>query len=87
MEFKPARFFPENKHKIVQGAYLPFGMGPRKCIGMQMMKLEAKILVFHILRRFRLEVETSKTPVPAVWDPMGGFQSIKGGCWIKNVPR
>ena len=31
--FDPERFNDENKHKINQSAYLPFGVGPRSCIG------------------------------------------------------
>lgn len=31
--FDPERFSDENKHKIKQGTYVPFGVGPRNCIG------------------------------------------------------
>lgn len=31
--FNPDRFNDENKNNIVQGTYLPFGIGPRNCIG------------------------------------------------------
>lgn len=32
-KFDPERFSDENKRNIVPGTYLPFGIGPRKCIG------------------------------------------------------
>ena len=32
--FNPDRFKDENKHKIQQCTYMPFGSGPRQCIGM-----------------------------------------------------
>lgn len=34
-KFNPDRFSDENKHNILPGTYLPFGVGPRNCIGKQ----------------------------------------------------
>lgn len=31
--FDPERFSDDNKHKVVPFTYLPFGMGPRNCLG------------------------------------------------------
>ncbi len=32
-KFRPERFGKEERHKVVHGAFLPFGLGPRNCIG------------------------------------------------------
>jgi cytochrome P450 len=55
--FRPERFAPEERAKIPKGAYVPFGGGPRICIGMRFGELEVRAIATSILRRFRLALE------------------------------
>jgi cytochrome P450 len=55
--FKPERFAPEERAKLPKGAYVPFGAGPRICIGMRFGELEIRAIAAAILRRFRLDLE------------------------------
>ncbi|XP_074596470.1 cytochrome P450 4c21-like [Brevipalpus obovatus] len=53
-KFDPSRFEPQNLAKIPSGAYIPFGDGPRRCIGERLANLEAKIIFSSIIKRFRI---------------------------------
>jgi cytochrome P450 len=55
--FKPERFAPEGRAELPKGAYIPFGGGPRICIGMRFGELEIRAIAAAILRRFRLDLE------------------------------
>ena len=50
--FRPERWDPASGQKIPQGAYFPFGGGPRICIGMPFAEMETKLLLASILQRF-----------------------------------
>jgi cytochrome P450 len=50
--FRPERWNPASEQKIPQGAYFPFGAGPRICIGMPFAQLETKLLLATILQRY-----------------------------------
>jgi cytochrome P450 len=54
--FVPERFAPGAREKIHRFAYLPFGAGPRICIGMAFAMQEAIIILSMIAQRFRLEL-------------------------------
>jgi cytochrome P450 len=52
--FDPERFAdPRNEDKVHRYAWVPFGGGAHKCIGMYFGTQEVKILVHHLLRRYR----------------------------------
>lgn len=84
-EFRPERFSPENKSQIKSGSYLPFGMGPRMCIGMKILRLEGKAFLYHVLKNFRIE-PCEKTTVPLAWRK-DHFNRLEGGTWIQLLPR
>lgn len=52
--FEPARFAPEAAKARHRYAYLPFGGGPRICIGMSFAMLEMTTVVATLARAFRL---------------------------------
>jgi cytochrome P450 len=53
--FRPERFLPGSKEPQAKGAYLPFGIGERACIGKQFAMAELKILLAELLPRFELD--------------------------------
>lgn len=54
--FDPDRFSPEREHELVPGAYLPFGLGPRVCVGAGFAQLEASLILARLCRRYDFKV-------------------------------
>nr|WDY85984.1 cytochrome P450 9HZ1 [Pagiophloeus tsushimanus] len=79
--FDPERFSPENKHKINQYTYLPFGIGPRICIGARLALIEIKSLLFQLLLNFEI-VPTAKTKNPPVIVSSNFANFFKDGNWL-----
>ncbi|XP_034079257.1 thromboxane-A synthase isoform X1 [Gymnodraco acuticeps] len=61
--FIPERFTPEAKASRHPFVYLPFGAGPRNCVGMRLAQLEMKMALVRIFRKFSI-VACSETKVP-----------------------
>lgn len=55
--FRPERFLPEAKARIDRFAYLPFGAGPRVCIGANFALQEAVIVLASIVHAVRLDLK------------------------------
>jgi cytochrome P450 len=54
--FDPDRFIPERRARWPRGAYVPFGMGPRVCIGKRFGYTEVHAVGAALIRRFRFEL-------------------------------
>ncbi|MEP7292089.1 MAG: cytochrome P450 [Chloroflexota bacterium] len=54
--FRPERFSPENESSIPRYAYLPFGGGPRVCIGNSFAMMEARLMLATIAQRYQLRL-------------------------------
>ena len=52
--FKPERFLEPSRNRPAY-TYLPFGGGPRNCIGMAYAQMEVKIVLGRLLQKYRLE--------------------------------
>ena len=62
--FDPDRFRPEREKERPAYAYLPFGGGPRLCIGNQFALLEMQILLALLVQRFDMQLASNKPIIP-----------------------
>ncbi|XP_001622402.2 cytochrome P450 3A41 [Nematostella vectensis] len=63
-EFDPEHFSPEAKEKRHPYSFMPFGVGPRQCIGMRFALLEIKMCLMAVLEKFVFE----RAPETQKWD-------------------
>ncbi|XP_055601239.1 probable cytochrome P450 9f2 [Uranotaenia lowii] len=84
--FLPTRFSPENRHLINQSTYLPFGVGPRNCIGSRLALAQVKCVLYHLMVNFVVEF-SPKMMVPVELDPSSTAMTARGGFWFNFVPR
>ena len=54
--FDPERFLPERSADRPHFAYLPFGGGPRLCIGNQFALTEAQLVLASVAQRYQLRL-------------------------------
>ncbi|CAG5120247.1 unnamed protein product [Candidula unifasciata] len=61
-QFDPDRFSPEEREKRHPLAFMPFGHGPRMCLGMRLAYLELKQGLVQVLRKLRVVLNEDTTP-------------------------
>lgn len=79
--FDPDRF--ADRKAIDRYAYLPFGDGPRICIGASFALQEAVIILATLLSQFRFDLIEGRTPKPVMILTL----RPEGGIWLKASPR
>ena len=80
-KFDPERFRGPAKEARHAFQFLPFGAGPRNCIGMRFALMEIKIALVRILTKYKF-VQSSETQVPLIIHP-GATLSAKGGVRVR----
>ncbi|XP_041980388.1 cytochrome P450 6B5-like [Aricia agestis] len=84
-EFDPERFDPKVAAARHSCAYLPFGVGPRNCIGMRFAKVQSRVCILKLLSRFRVELAPSEKEL--TFDSSRVIISPAQNFKLKFVPR
>jgi cytochrome P450 len=81
--FRPERWDGNLTKQLPRFAYMPFGGGPRICIGNRFAVMEATLILAAVAQRFRLEWQSDR--------PVQLMPSItlrpRNGIWVKLVSR
>ncbi|ODM91411.1 Cytochrome P450 9e2 [Orchesella cincta] len=84
-KFDPEHFNPKNKAKRSSYAYMPFGIGPRNCIGLRLGLVQTKVAIAQLVHFFRIE-PTKKTPIPIEHTWIGYGMIPPKGLELKLTP-
>ncbi|KAL1500888.1 hypothetical protein ABEB36_006309 [Hypothenemus hampei] len=82
LKFEPERFRNGYKHLLNTCVYMPFGLGPRNCIGDRFGQIGAKVGLVYFLKHFRVE-KCEFTQTPLILDPRTPFMVPIGGLKLK----
>ncbi len=81
--FDPSRFSGSNEASIERYQYLPFGAGPRICIGMAFAMIEATAMLATLLQRVRFAALEGRDPYPVARVTL----LPRGGVTLKVSPK
>ncbi|CAG8554126.1 3316_t:CDS:2 [Cetraspora pellucida] len=82
--FNPSRWLnPEIKSKVTNNTFLPFGAGPKNCLGMKMAHLEFKSILAVLIRNFEFKLVegfTFKKKLTGLSKPIPGLD-----LWVSKL--
>lgn len=83
--FDPDRMTTEKMNSRHPSTFLPFGGGPRICIGQRFGYLQVKLALALLLTKFRFTIN-SKTKQPLAFDPLACDMDVTEGIWLDLQP-
>jgi cytochrome P450 len=81
-QFNPNRFNAQDNRQRPPYAYLPFGGGPRNCIGAAFAQVEAKVVLSRLIQRFDFSLTEAR-----VRPHMGATLEPRPGVMMRVRPR
>lgn len=88
LTFNPDRFSPETGGTgpyREKGCFIPFGDGPRQCLGMRFARMQVYRCLYELVRHFKITVNP-KTKEPLKLDPKQFLIMPLGGIWLDFEP-
>ncbi|PNW87838.1 hypothetical protein CHLRE_01g003850v5 [Chlamydomonas reinhardtii] len=87
LEFDPDRFSPEREARQHRFQWLPFGAGPRMCLGASFAQMSVALMAATLLQRFRFTPLAPCSPlIPVGYDITMNF-GPSGGLRMRVAPR
>ncbi|RZC40554.1 cytochrome P450 monooxygenase, partial [Asbolus verrucosus] len=83
-KFDPERFSEENRRTRHPFTFIPFGEGPRICIGLRFGMMQTKVGLSVLLKNYKFSI-SQKTTLPLQLDPTSFIMTTKGGVWLDFV--
>nr|ACZ97408.3 cytochrome P450 CYP332A3 [Zygaena filipendulae] len=83
--WRPERVTNTSDNNNMQFHFLPFGDGPRFCIGKRYGLMQIRAGIAQVLHKYRVEPATDSYNIPI--DPYSVFTYPKNGCAVKFIPR
>lgn len=82
IEFNPERFCDDEIAKRHPFTFLPFGEGPRVCIGMRFARMNIRLGLISILKKYKIS-HSPKTPKHVKFVPSANTLILEGGTWLR----